>query len=198
MSWLSWWCQVLLSFLSFTKSIMADAIPSWVMSLVQSLPEESQADLLVLGSKAVMDPWFGAMATLPLLVHMAYFPHLLKIAITFSIKKLEYNNLTPRQTDWNKEIKNEYLSKLVHRCTAAHENSLEALIYFAPALLLCRLQKANPKEVRQLAFQFVKMRALFIALYLGGYFRIVAFFRTLVFFQGFKIASHMYVKALMA
>lgn len=173
-------------------------IPPWVLNLIQSLPEENQALLVQVGSRAIMDPWFGALASIPIALNLVYVPHALKIAVAIPKLQLKYNNVTPRETNWDDTFGKGAVSNFLKRCTACHLNGFEAFVAFAPAVILCKLQKANGAEVRELCMRFLKLRLLYTFLYVFGAFRIISIARTLTFGMSMEVVSKLYVKALLA
>ena len=168
------------------------------MQLFQSLPEETQGTLVQVGAKAVMDPWFGALASIPIAWQLVYLPHWIKFVSVLPWVHVNYNNVTPRYTNWDEELKSPSMSNFVKRCGSCHQNGFEAFVVFAPAVLMCRMQKANGAEVRDLCMRFLRLRVLYTILYLIGSVRIVSIFRTLSWAAGMQVLAELYKTALLA
>jgi uncharacterized MAPEG superfamily protein len=173
-------------------------IPPWAMQLFQSLSEEQQSNLVMLGSKAVMDPWFGALASIPLALNLVYVPHFLKLGVVTPFVHVNYNNVSPRYTDWDETIKHSPVVDFVKRCISCHQNAWEAFIAFVPAVLMCRVQKADGKAIRELCMKFLRIRVLYTILYVVGHWRIVSVLRTVVWGAGMQVIGELYMKALLA
>jgi uncharacterized MAPEG superfamily protein len=150
------------------------------------------------GSKAVMDPWFGALASIPLALNLVYLPHWIKLAAAVPFVHVNYNNVSPRYTNWDESVKVKPVSEFIKRCISCHQNNFEAFIAFVPAVLMCKMQKADGKAVRELCMRFLKIRLLYIALYLMGAWRIISVVRTLTWVSNMQTVAELYGKALMA
>lgn len=151
-----------------------------------------------MGAKAAMDPWFGALATVPMALYLVYVPHFVKFAAIIPHVHVNYDNVTPRYTNWDETIKSKPAAEFVKRCVSCHQNNWEAFIAFAPAVILCRLQKADGKTVRELCLKFIKLRALYTILYIAGAWKIVSVARTIVWTQAFQTILSIYGTALLA
>lgn len=152
----------------------------------------------MLGSKAVMDPWFKALVSIPLTLNLVYLPHFIKLAAVTPLVHVNYNNVNPRYTDWDESLQNKPVAEFVKRCIGCHLNAWEAFIAFVPAVLLCRIQKADGKTVSDLCMKFLKFRALYTLLYLAGQWKIVSVLRTIVWGLGLQTTGELYMKALLA
>jgi len=168
------------------------------MSLIQNLNEEQQATLIQVGAKAMMDPWFGAMASIPLALNLVYIPHAAKLAVVMPALLHNYNNVLPRYTRWEDAFSSKSVVEYIKRCVSCHENAWEAFIAFAPAVLMCRMQKADGATVKELCYQFLRIRVLYTIFYLTGQWRIISVLRTLAWFAGMKVIGQLYMTALTA
>jgi uncharacterized MAPEG superfamily protein len=168
------------------------------MSLFQNLNEEQQMTVIQLGSRAVLDPWFASLATIPIAWNLIYLPHWIKLAVVFPLVTIRYNNISPRYTNWDEVIKIQSISDFIKRCISCHENAWEAFIAFTPAVLMCRMQKVDGKVVKELCMRFMKIRLLYTFLYLIGQWRVVSGLRTLTWAAGMETIAQLYMKALMA
>jgi uncharacterized MAPEG superfamily protein len=173
---------------------MSSTIPPWAFDLIASLPDGAQEKLITVAGRAAMDPWFLAMASLPYNALLGFLPHALKLAIVVPVLNLSYNNVTPRQTDYDKETP--MVSGIVHRCAAAHENSFEFLTFFAPAVLMAKVLKADGKAVRDICLRISALRTLYIFVYVFGAWKIVSYIRTLVWFAASTLTMDLYRVAL--
>lgn len=181
-----------------TKFLFRANIPPWLLSLIQSLPDETQTTLLQLGSKAIMDPWFVSIASVPSALNLVYLPHGIKLLIVLPLLNLKYNNVSPRETNWYETLNSKSLAAMVKRCESAHQNAWEAFNMFAPAVLLCKLQNADKNAVKELCVRFLKLRLLYTFVYVFGFHKFISYFRTVVWFAGVGTVLELYSKALLA
>jgi len=172
-------------------------IPFWALTLFQSLSEDTQATLVQVGSKAVLDPWVGALASIPAFIPLILLPHFVKTLYAVPVQNINYNNETPRKTDWQKTFAGQdMLVSFFDRCAGCHENSWEAFIMFAPAVILCRLQSADGHVVRNLCYQFLRLRVFYFFLYLSGHFKVISILRTATWMVSMKVIFELYFTAL--
>ncbi|KAH9250882.1 hypothetical protein BASA81_011270 [Batrachochytrium salamandrivorans] len=181
----------------FAINTMA-AIPPWAMSLIESLSDEQQTLLITTAGKAMMDPWFVPTATIPAAYVLAYVPHFVKVAVFTPLLMSKYNNVTPRYTNWDEQPIPKWASELIKRLASAHENGLEAMVGFAPAVLMCRMNKVKDvAEVRRLCMRFLALRFLFSVAYALGEWKAVSVVRTLVWGAGFSTTLQLYSLAVL-
>ena len=162
------------------------------------LNEDQQSMLITVGSRAILDPWFGAFATIPMTLTLVFVPVGVKLVVSVASLREKYDNVTPRHTPWDQVLNNKAIANLVKRCIGAHENGWEAFISFVPAVLMCRMQKADGKLVRELCMQFVRIRMLYIFVYLIAQWKAVAALRTLTWLAGMRVVLKLYLTALLA
>ena len=167
------------------------------MTVFSKLSEDQQNMLLTVGSRALMDPWFISLASIPTLLNLVYLPHFVKLGFATAQVKLNYNNVSPRYTVWEEQLKNQTKVDFVKRCIGCHENTWEAFIAFAPAVILCKIQKADAATVKELCVKFLKLRFLYTIFYLSGQWRIVSLLRTTTWLGGMKVLADLYLTALL-
>ena len=111
------------------------------------------------------------------------------VAIAFAKAKKGYNNHQPRAY-----IEGLGENTMQKRMAWAQENSWEALIMFAPAVLLATVLHANPNTMNLLAGGFVAARLV----YLWCYAKDLATARSSIWFVGVLCVVGLYVSAAMA
>jgi uncharacterized MAPEG superfamily protein len=158
------------------------SIPPWLVSAISSLPDETQQQLLKYGARAMMDPWFVSFAGIPLACLLAYIPVGIRVTIAIAIQWFNYNNKTPRETDYVKALNSPTLGRFANRCTYAHLNGLEAFSPFAIAVLLAKIQKVKGSLVRPLVIRFLQLRFIYNFLYIFGFNDLISYARTTVWF----------------
>jgi uncharacterized MAPEG superfamily protein len=101
--------------------------------------------------------------TQPVLAYWCLFIAALMPYLVLSVAKAsrDYDNEDPRNMDGFK-------TPLRRRAHAAHQNSFEALGFFAVAILVAALRGAPPRSIDELAVLWVVLRILYLAVYLAG------------------------------
>ncbi len=98
------------------------------------------------------------------LIIAAALPYIAKIPLAVAMKKSGtvhrsgYDNKNPR-------AQQKRLEGFGARCLAAHENSFEALIIFAPAVLLAVATDSVSRNVAILSITFIVFRSLYLICY---------------------------------
>mmetsp|Transcript_20286 Transcript_20286/g.57836 ORF Transcript_20286/g.57836 Transcript_20286/m.57836 type:complete len:170 (-) Transcript_20286:163-672(-) len=151
-------------------------VPPIVLQIAQRLPESAQEKLQAAMVRAFSDPYYPAVASVPALFTLAYLPHLGKLFVRFKQTGLKYNNDTPRT-----EKDSDY-PKIQARFSGAHLNALEMFPAFAAAVILARIQKADPQRLVALCISHLKLRLLYNVLYALGVNRLINAGRTTAWF----------------
>lgn len=167
------------------------------MTLIGKLSEDQQTTLITVAGKAMMDPWFVPMATIPMAYVLAYLPHFIKVGIVIPLEADSYNNLTPRYTNWNDKPHKKWIVDLIKRLASSHENGLEAMIGFAPAVILCKINKVQDvAAVKALCLRFIFVRFLFNLAYALGQWKAISLLRTVVWGVGLQTTMQLYGQAI--
>jgi uncharacterized MAPEG superfamily protein len=97
----------------------------------------------------------------------------------------DYDNEDPRNMDG-------FRTPVRRRAHAAHQNSFEALGFFAVAILVAVLRGVPPRTIDELAVLWVVLRIIYIAVYLSGR----GTLRSLVWFVAFATTIAIFLIAL--
>merc|ERR1712096_256280 len=108
--------------------------------------------------------YYPAMSTIPLAFGLVYVPHFVKMIIVCKETK-DYPLEAPRELDVKTCGKS---SDMVSRCVGCHQNGFESFLPFATAVLLRKVQKANPIETLKLCFRYLVLRLIYTGFYIGG------------------------------
>ena len=135
------------------------------------------------------DSWFFPFASIPILYALAFGAHLLKLAPAMLAGS--YDNTMPREESAME-------TAFVKRCKGCHYNTLEAMIGYAPAVILCKLNGVDPLRVRELCLQYMGLRVAYAILYVCGVRFSISVARTAVFGLSMGIILLLYVLALVA
>jgi uncharacterized MAPEG superfamily protein len=158
-----------------------------VLELVGMLPESAQEAVQQAAVKAMSDKYYVALATVPAAYLLAYVPHFIGVTVkVLTVGPREYNNDTPRTEEPSK------YPKTLARCVGAHQNALEMFPSFAAAVLLAKVQKADPKRVTALAVQHLKLRFYYTLLYVFGFHKFINAARTAVWGQAMMSLLELY------
>lgn len=146
----------------------------------------------------MMDKNFPAAMSIPAMALLAYTPHFLKIGVLLPLEMFSYDNAYPRYAKWDERLKYKSVADFIRRAESAHLNSLEAMATYAPAVLLCLVRKADPLSVSAVTNRFLKLRLVYIVLYLFSQFKLVSYARTIVWGMAVATTGELYFQALLA
>lgn len=121
---------------------------------------------------AMQDKYYLPLATIPLAHALCYVPHFVGATVKVLKRGPKYNNDTPRTE------KAEDYPKIVARAAGAHYNALEMFPFYAVALLLAKARKADAAQLTQLAVSHLKLRAIYMTLYIFGFNKLINAART--------------------
>ena len=120
---------------------------------------------------------------------------MLKLGLAFTKQGLDYNNVTPRETQWSKVFPDD-TADLVKRCTAAHLNGHENLPVYGLAVVLCKLNKVPNEKALPLAAAYLTARAAYNVAYALGYNLPLSYVRTATFFASVGALVQLYALAI--
>jgi uncharacterized MAPEG superfamily protein len=123
---------------------------------------------------------------IPLAALVAYVPFTIKLGVLlFKQGPLDYNNESPRDTDFEKALKGDReTASMLRRCVAAHANGFEALSYFGPAVAFAVARGVPDATIAHLASNFILTRCAYNVAYVGGVNQPISYIRTTLFFGG--------------
>merc|ERR1719293_263559 len=101
--------------------------------------------------------------------------------------------MTPREEDADSYGRS---AELIKRAKGCHVNAFESFAPFAAAIVICRLQKANPLDVFRLGSRYLFARLLFTIFYLAGINPAVSTLRSFAWFDSVRSIINLYRLAL--
>lgn len=164
------------------------SIPQWAMDAVASMPEPVQAKVTDFAMRAMADPYVLPLSTIPAAWCLAFVPHFAAALVKVVHKRTAYNNEEPRCENPAEHP----FSHFLVRCNGAHLNGLEMQSLFAGAVLTARVSKVKPTVLLAACLRYLKLRAIYTALYLLGVNKVVAAGRTIVWTTACSHALSMY------
>eukprot|EP00514_Thraustochytrium_sp_LLF1b_P000353 CAMPEP_0184514378 /NCGR_PEP_ID=MMETSP0198_2-20121128/3932_1 /TAXON_ID=1112570 /ORGANISM="Thraustochytrium sp., Strain LLF1b" /LENGTH=142 /DNA_ID=CAMNT_0026904565 /DNA_START=261 /DNA_END=689 /DNA_ORIENTATION=- len=112
--------------------------------------------------KAMSDKYYVPLATIPAHYVLAMLPGVLSSAVKASeVGPARFDNDTPRK-DAGEHC------KLYYRLKGMHYNALEMFPALVAGILMAKVQKVSPSELHRLAVQHLKLRLVYMFLYVAG------------------------------
>lgn len=98
------------------------------------------------------------------LIIAALLPFIAKVPLAYAMRQVGSGNISGYDNE-HPRSQQKKLEGFGARCLAAHENSFEAMIYFAPSVLLAIALEQTTRDIALLSAAFIAARLLYLLCY---------------------------------